>query len=119
MACTVMRDRVLDICMQIVPKKTELLQIRIDAETKQALQKAARHSHMSASAFALIGIRELLREGETSIILPEHLRLTRSEKELRRQQAVIGMRQILRDMKKRQAQARANRRSEKPESQIR
>ena len=55
---------------------------------------------MSASAFALIGIRELLREGETTLILPEHLRLTRSEMERQRQQSMIEMGKLMRERRR-------------------
>lgn len=89
----------------IRPRKSEILLIRIDPETKQALQKAAAHSHMSASAFALIGIRELLREGETHVILPEYLRLSRTEKERQRQQSLEAMNKIIRDMKQRKSRS--------------
>jgi len=86
--------------MQILLKKTQILKLRIDPETKQALMRAAEASHMSASAFALIGIRELLREGETTLILPEHLRLTRSEMERQRQQSMIEMGKLMRERRR-------------------
>lgn len=68
---------------------------------------------MSASALALIGIRELLREGETKVILPENMRLSRSEKELKRQQALSAMNTLLRERKNQQNRDRKARKAAK------
>lgn len=81
--------------------------------TKDALLAAAAASNMSASALALIGIRELLREGETKVILPENMRLSRSEKELKRQQALSAMNTLLRERKNQQNRDRKARKAAK------
>ncbi|HEX8226381.1 MAG TPA: hypothetical protein VF572_00770 [Candidatus Saccharimonadales bacterium] len=99
--------------MKISQGKTEVFRIRIDPVTKDALLAAAAASNMSASALALIGIRELLREGETKVILPENMRLSRSEKELKRQQALSAMNTLLRERKNQQNRDRKARKAAK------
>jgi antitoxin component of RelBE/YafQ-DinJ toxin-antitoxin module len=65
-------------------QKTETFRLRIDLATKRALQNAADAAGMSASALVLMAIKEALHEGTLRSILPEHVRLSRTEDDARR-----------------------------------
>ena len=80
--------------------KTETFRLRLDSETKQALQAAATDAGMSASALALRAIKDLLREGETHVILPDHLRITRTEKELQDERGQAFFKEWRKDMRR-------------------
>lgn len=82
----------------------------MDPATKGALQAAADAAGMSASALALMAIKEMLREGEARAILPEHLRMDRTEREARRARMLAYHKSEMARRQREQRQEREQRR---------
>jgi antitoxin component of RelBE/YafQ-DinJ toxin-antitoxin module len=87
-------------------KRTLTVKVRVDETTKKALHAAADNAGMSVSALALMAIKELLLEGETKVILPPHLRISRTEDQLRRERLKAYLAKVLRERKQEQRIAR-------------